>query len=77
MQIEKIKIKWRNVCSNVFRKPIITLDDMAQDFDLHIVVYNIPICLFFLLKNKLGSMCGEYGNPNLQVPLCPFGIQRL
>jgi len=30
---------------------------------------------FLLLKKELGSMYGEYGNPNLQVPLCPFRIQ--
>jgi hypothetical protein len=44
---------------------------MAQHFNLHIVVYSIPIYLF-IIEKELCSMCGEYGNPNLQVPLCPF-----
>jgi hypothetical protein len=45
------------------------LDDMAQHFNLHIVVYNIHI---FLIKKKRLNAHGKYGNPNLQVPLCPF-----
>jgi hypothetical protein len=31
-----------------------------------------PFIYLFILKKELGSMYGEYGNPNLQVPLCPF-----
>ncbi len=58
-------------------KAIIMSDDMARHFDLRIMVYSIPICLFFYSKKKKGSMCGKYGNSNLQVPLCPFSNTML
>jgi len=56
----------------VFPKVVIMLDDMAQHFDFHIVVYSIPI----FLKLKKSSMCGEYQNPNLQVLLSHLWIQQ-
>ncbi len=42
------------------------LNDMAQRFDLHTVVYSIPICFFFNLKKKV--QCVE----NMEIQIYKF-----